>query len=163
MKHPRFSTALSASALFACLSFVALCPQKAAADPESHFRGATYIITTVTDSTGAFADRDVITLNADHTLSVVSSGQGGPTFFFSSQLGTWGVSSNGTLVGRTIDFDYPPNADVARLDYTFKVQSDGSISGTITLYTFPLTANPLDGGGTLFGKFNFTGYKVTLP
>jgi hypothetical protein len=76
MKHPRFSTALSASALFACLSFVALCPQKAAADPESHFRGATYIITTVTDSTGAFADRDVITLNADHTLSVVSSGQG---------------------------------------------------------------------------------------
>ena len=162
MKHPKFSTALSASALFAFLSFVALCPQTATAVPESPFRGATYIIA-VTDSTGAFTDRDVITLHADQAMSVVSSGQGGPTFFFSSQLGTWGVSSNGALVGRTIDFDYPPNADVASVDYTFKVGPDGSISGTIALYTFPLTANPLDGGGTLLGKFNFTGYKVTLP
>jgi hypothetical protein len=162
MKHLRLSTALSASALFACLSFVALCPQKAAAERESPFRGATYIIT-VTDSTGAFADRDVITLHADQTMSAVSSGQGGPTFFFSSQLGTWGVGSNETLVGRTIDFDYPPNADVARLDYTFKFESKGMISGTIALYTFPLTSNPLDGDGTLLGNFTFTGYKVTLP
>ena len=161
MKSLRISNLLNASVLFACLSFVSLYPQNAAAEPECHFRGATYI-TTVTDSTGAFASRDVITLNADHTLLVVDSGQGGP-FFFTSQQGTWGVGNKGTLVGRTIDFDFPPNADVARLDYTFKFEADGSISGTITFYTFPLTANPLDGGGTLVGTFNFTGYKVTLP
>lgn len=105
----------------------------------------------------------MITFNADHALSVIDSGQGGPSSFFSSQLGNWGVGSKRTLVGRTLDFDYPPNADVARLDYTFQFGSDGSISGTIALYTFPLTADPLGGGGTLVGTFTLTGYIVTLP
>ena len=157
MKHSHLSTALSAVGLFACLA--AIYPQQAAADQQ--MLGGTYI-TTNTDSTGAFASRGVITLNGDHTMFVIDSGQGGPTFSFSSQQGTWGVGSSGTVVGRTIDFDFP-SLDVARADYTFKFASTGAISGTITLYTFPLTANPLDGGGTLVGTFNFTGYKVTLP
>jgi hypothetical protein len=96
---------------------------------------------------------------------VIDSGQGGPTYFFSSQLGTWGFTQAG-LVGRTIDFDYPSSAggaDVARLDYTFKFASKGSISGTITVYYFPLTADPLGSGGTSGGTFTFTGYLVTLP
>jgi hypothetical protein len=159
MKYLRLSTAPGAWVLLACLSLLAFCPQQAAA--ESEFAGASYVITT-TDSTGGFASRGVITLHPDHTMSVIDSGQGGP-FFFTSQLGVWGVGSKGTLVGRTPDFDFPPNADVARLDYTFKVGTDGSISGTITLRTFPLTGNPLDGGGTLVGTFTFTGHIVTRP
>jgi len=155
----RLSAALTSAALFACLSLPAVFPQEAAA--QVPIFGGTYIITN-TDSTGAFASRGVITLHADRTLSVIDSGQGGP-FFFTSQQGTWGVNSKGALVGRTIDFDFPPNADVARLDYTFQFGANGSISGTVTLRTFPLTANPLDGGGTLVGTFTFTGYHVTLP
>jgi hypothetical protein len=147
MKPPRFSEMLSASLLFACLSLVAFCPQEAAAQQaaaQPPIFGATYIITN-TDAAGPFSSRGVITLNVDHTLSVIDSGQGAS---FSSQLGTWGVGSKGTLVGRTIDFDYPSGAfqgDVARLDYTFQFGSNGSISGTISLYIFtPLaTANPL--------------------
>jgi hypothetical protein len=74
----------------------------------------------------------------------------------------WTSRSQGGLVARTIDFDFPPNADVARLDYTVKFSSDGSqITGTITLRTFPLQSNPLDGGGTVAGSFTFTGTLVT--
>jgi hypothetical protein len=39
--------------------------------------GASYL-TTVKTSAGAFASRGVITLHADHTMSVIDSGQGGP-------------------------------------------------------------------------------------
>ena len=162
MKNPRLSITLGAAVLLACFSPIALSAQQAAAPQKSPFLGASYIITN-TDSTGAFASRGVITLHTDHTLSAIDSGQGGPTSFFTSQLGTWGTSSTGTLTGRTLDFDFPPNADVARLDYTFTLGSGGTISGTITLNTFPLTANPLGGGGTLVGTFTFTGYRVTLP
>lgn len=161
-KHP-LSVAPCASGLVACLSLVALCPQKAAADPQISGIGETYIITNTVSTTGAFSSRGVITFNADHTLFVVDSAQGGPQFFFGSQQGTWGTSVTGTLAGRTIDFDFSPTNDVARLDYTFKFDPHESLSGTSVLRTFPLKANPLDGGGTLVGTFNFTGHKVTLP
>jgi hypothetical protein len=163
MKHLRLSANLSASVLLACLSLVTFCPQAAAAQLPPVL-GATYIITN-TDSTGAFSSRGVITLHPDLTMSVIDSGQGGPSFFFTSQQGNWGIDSKGALVGRTIDFDYPPNADVARLDYTFQLASSGSISGTTKLYTCtPLaTVNPLSGSCTLVGTFTFTGYIVTLP
>ena len=184
MKQLRQSTLLSALALYAGFSLIALCPQQAAAadqqtaaadqssttDDQPTFRGngATYLITNK-DSTGAFASRGVITIHADHTLSVIDSAQGGPTYYFGDQLGTWGVTKAG-FVGRTINFTYPPPSGapvpqdpVARLDYTFKVGRDGSISGTIALYYFPLTANPLGSGGTSGGTYTFTGYAVTLP
>jgi hypothetical protein len=104
----------------------------------------------------------VFTFHADFTMSAIDSGQGGPTFFFSSQLGSWKPDARDGLVARTIDFDFPPNADVARLDYTVKFSADGTqISGTITLTTFPLQSNPLDGGGTVAGHFTFVGNLVT--
>jgi len=163
MKNARLSVTLSAALLLACLS-LNLCPQELAAAPQQPpFLTGTYIITN-TDSTGAFVSRGLITLNADHTLSVVDSNQGvAPTF--SNQLGTWGFRSTGGLAGRTIDFDFPPpDNNLVRLDWTFIVgPTVGSISGTVTLYSFPLTANPNDGGGTFLTTFNFTGYKVTLP
>jgi hypothetical protein len=163
MKNITVFTGLRASVLFACLSLAALYPQQAAAqDSQGSGLGASYI-TTNTDSTGAFVSRGVITIHADHTLSVIDSAQGGPTFMFSSQQGTWGFNKMGMLVGRTVDFDFP-SVDVARVDYTFKFGSDGTISGTATLSTFPLiNGNPNDGGGTLVAKFNFTGFRITLP
>jgi len=132
-----------------------------AADANRAFGGATYVIT-VLDSQGNFASRGVIALHAGGTMSVTDSGQGGPAFFFSSQLGSWKVSTPSTVVARTIDFDYPPNADVARLDYTLQFTNKGTqITGTITLTIFPLTADPLGGGGTVVGTFTFTGDVVT--
>jgi hypothetical protein len=124
-------------------------------------RGATYV-TTVTDSSGNFSSRGVITLHADHTMSVIDSGQGGPTFFFTSQLGSWKLDGKGEVVARTIDFDLPPSPDVARVDYTISFAQGGNqATGTITLTTFPLeNGNPLDGGGTVVGTFKFVGQLV---
>jgi hypothetical protein len=161
-KHPRLSAALDLLSL-ACVGAVTLYPLKAAAEPNGLFlHGASYLTTITNATTGTFASRGVFTFHADFTMSAIDSGQGGPTFFFSSQLGSWKPDAQGGLVARTIDFDFPPNADVARLDYTVKFSADGTqISGTITLRTFPLLSNPLDGGGTIVGSFTFVGNLVT--
>ena len=161
MKHPRLSAALGLLGL-ACVGSMALHPQKAAADPQGFsqgffLHGASYL-TTITTTTGAFEARGVLTFHADSTVSATSSAQG---VFFSSQLGSWKPDGEGGLVARTIDFDFPPNADAARLDWTVKFAADGTqVKGTVTLTTFPLTGNPLDGGGTLAGQFTFVGNLV---
>jgi hypothetical protein len=148
--------------LIAILGIVALLspPSGTAEDREESRHGATYI-TTVKDSSGNFFTRTVLTLHADHTMSVVAADQGGPTFFFTSQLGSWKPDGKGGVVAKTIDFDFPPNADVARIDYTISFAGDHDrVTGTETLTTFPLQGNPLDGGGTLLGTFTFTGELV---
>jgi hypothetical protein len=152
------------AALLLGLCLAAALPQHLAAQDEAFNPGpgVAYIIKNV-DSTGAFASRGAITFHADHTLSVTDSGQGGPVYFFSSQLGTWGVNRAGLVVGRTVDFDFTPDNDVARLDYKFKFGKDGSISGTISLSYFPQTANPFGPGGAPGGTFTFTGYAIPLP
>lgn len=160
MKRPRLSSALCVSGLFACMSAILLYPQPAAAQAAGI--GQTYIITN-TDAIGNFLSRGLMTLHPDHTMSVVDSGQGGPTLFFSSQQGTWTLSTIGLGVARTLDFDFAPTNDIARADYNFRFGPNGTITGTITLKTFPLMANPLGGGGTLIGTFNFTGFALTLP
>jgi hypothetical protein len=162
MKHLRVRATLGIFGILAFIGLVALLnPHKAAAQPEWVRNGAAYV-TTVTDSNGNFASRGVIALHADHTISVTDSGQGGPTFFFSSQLGSWKLDGKGGIVAKTIDFDYPPNADVARVDYTISFEQGGKqATGTITLTTFPLQSNPLDGGGTVVGTFTFVGNIVT--
>jgi hypothetical protein len=148
------------SAIAGILGLLAIVGLARNAFADGPFIGGSFV-TTVTDSSGAFASRGVITLHSDHTMSVIDSGQGGPTFFFSSQLGSWGLGKSG-FIGRTIDFDYPPDADVARLDYTISFTQGGSeITGTITLTSFPLTGNPLGGGGTVEGTFTFVGFLVT--
>jgi hypothetical protein len=92
-------------------------------------------------------------------MSVIDSGQGGPAFLFSSQLGSWQLNGNGVAVARTIDFDFP-SAGVARLDYTIHFGANGSATGTITLTDFPLQSNPLGGGGTVLGTFTFTAQSI---
>ena len=147
--------------LLACLGAVALHAPQATAEALSVLRGATYLIT-IKDAQGAFASRGVITLHGDRTLSAIDSNQGGPTFFFSSQLGAWQFDGNGGIVGRTLDFNFPPAPAVARLDYTFQFSAhDTQVTGTITLTSFPLQGDPLDGDGTVVGEFTFTGTRVT--
>jgi hypothetical protein len=164
VKQLRLRTASAVLSTLAILgSGALLTPHKAIAQSTQSTwfnNGATYV-TTVEDSKGAFASRGVITLHADHTLAVIDSGQGGPTYHFSSQLGSWSPDGKGGLVGKAIDFDYPPNADVARLDYTISFTKDGTeITGTITLTTFPLEGDPLGTGGTVAGTYTFTGELV---
>jgi len=157
MKQLRLPVTFKIFGILALVGSVALLnPQRAAADEGGS--GASYL-TTVKDSNGNFASRGVITLHADQTMSVIDSGQGGPAFLFSSQLGSWKSNGQGGAVARTIDFDFP-SAGVARLDYTIRFGSNGTITGTITLTDFPLTGNPLDGGGTVLGTFTFSGQMI---
>ena len=81
--------------------------EQAAADSRRDFRGgATYLITVKT-AAGAFESRVVITLHGDRTLSAIDAVQGGPTFFFTSQLGAWDEDGKGGVVGKDIGFRLP--------------------------------------------------------
>jgi hypothetical protein len=159
MKHLRHWLTLGIFGLLAAVGSVALPHAQSAGD--RGFSGGSYV-TTVKDSAGNFASRGVITLHADQTMSVIDSGQGGATFFFSSQLGSWKPDGNRRIAARTIDFDFPPSPDVARLDYTISLAQDRSqMTGTVTLTTFPLeNGNPLDGEGTVIGTFTFVGELI---
>jgi len=150
--------------LLACLGAVALHASPATADPLTVAQGATYLLTITDATSGVFASRGALTLHGDHTLSAIDSGQGGPTFLFSSQLGAWAPDGPNSAVGRTLDFDFPqsPDGTLARLDYTFQFSADNAhVTGTITLRSFPLQGDPLDGGGTEVGQFTFDGTRVT--
>jgi len=158
MQKLRLPVTFGVFGILALVGSVALLhPQHASAQPE--FNGASYLIT-VKDTGGNFASRGVITLHTDRTMSVIDSGQGGPAFFFSSQLGSWRQDGKGGLVAKTVDFNFPPSPGIARLDYTITFNQDGNATGTIALTTFPLIGNPLDGGGTVVGTFTFVGQLI---
>ena len=125
--------------------------------------GETYLTTITNASTGAFSSRSLITLHTDHSFAAVDSGQGGPGVQFSSQQGNWAQSPGATITARTLDFSFPPNAGIARVDYDITTVSADTLSGTITLTFFPLNGDPLGSGGTPGGTFNFTSTRVTLP
>ena len=130
--------------------------------PTNGLPGIAYL-TTITDATtGAFSSRSVVTLHADHSMTAIDSGQGGPGVQFSSQMGAWHTSPNAGVVGRTLDFSFP-NAGIARVDYNFTTINKDQVSGTITLTVFPINADPQGSGGTVVGTFNFTGQSVTAP
>src|SRR5215471_16402335 len=117
--------------------------------------GATYLTTITNASTGAFSSRSLIILHTDHSFAAVDSGQGGPGVQFSSQLGNWAQRPGATIAARTLDFSFP-SAGIARVDYNITTVSADTLSGTITLTFFPLNGDPLGGGGTPGGTFNFT-------
>jgi hypothetical protein len=125
--------------------------------------GSTFLVTITDANTGAFASRSVITLHSDHSVAVIDSGQEGGPVAFSSQQGTWAQDASGATVARTIDFSFPfATNGSARVDYKFNASSSANqVAGTIVLTFFPTNGNPLDGGGTPGGNFNFTGVKVT--
>jgi len=148
--------------LLACLSVVALHAQPAMTGAPSAFHSGTYLLTITDATTGAFASRAVIALQREGTLSAINSAQGGPTFFFTSELGAWEPDRQGGAVGRTLDFHLPPaSPGVVRVDYTFQFSDNNTqVTGTITLTSFPLQGNPLGAGGTVFGELTFTGTLV---
>jgi hypothetical protein len=123
----------------------------------------TAYLTTITDAnSGAFASRSVITLHADHSLTSIDSGQGGPGALFSSQMGVWATSPGAGVTARTLDFSFP-QAGIARVDYNFTTINKNGVSGTITLTAFPLNGDPQGSGGTVIGTFNFTGVSISVP
>jgi hypothetical protein len=159
MKHLRHWLALGIFGLIAAVGSLALPHAQDAGD--RGFSGGSYL-TTVKDSAGDFASRGVITMHADQTMSVIDSEQGGPTYFFGSQLGSWKPDGNRRVVGRTINFDFPQSpGGVVRGDYTISFAQDRSqVTGTITVTTFPLETNPFDGEGTVLGTFTFVGELI---
>jgi hypothetical protein len=165
MKHVRLSVAIGVAALLV-LGWFTLSPQKAKAafQGNGNVVGAGSYLTNITVAgTGAFSSRSVITLHADHTGTVIDSGQEGGTPTFSSQQGAWSPVGNSTDL-TTLDFSFPPSAGIARVDYQINPgPAHGDINGTITLTVFPLNGDPLHGGGTVVGQFNFTGQRVTAP
>ena len=88
MKHLRFCSQLGALTLVVAAAWVALLhPYKATAnDGNPRFGDGASYLTTVTDSNGNFRTRTVITLHADHTMSVVDADSGGPNFFSPANL-----------------------------------------------------------------------------
>ena len=160
MKRPRLWITIGIVALLAAAgSAMALHAQAAGGQG---VRGRAYIVT-VTDSTGQFVSREVITLHADHTMSVTDSAQGGPGYYFTSELGAWASKGQGRIVGRTIDFHLPPSpADLARLDFALTLSGDRSrLAGSVTVTYFPAdTADPLGGGGTVIGTFTLAGQRI---
>jgi len=159
MKYLRLWIALGILGLVAGVGSVALSHAQDLGD--RGFTSGSYLITNY-DSGGNFASRSVITLHSDQTLSVADSGQGGPSYFFSSQLGSWKTEGNSRIVAKTIDFNYPPGAGVARLDYTLNVSPDHhQVLGTVTLRAFPLEGgDPLNGEGTVLGTFTIQGELI---
>lgn len=160
MKHQRLWVTLSILGLLTALGSVVL--PHAMSGGDQWFSGGSYLIT-LRDLQGNFASRQVLTLHADQTLSGVDSGQDGPTYLYSSELGAWKRDGHLRIVAKAIDFDYPPNPDVARLDYIISFVPDRShVTGTIIISTFQLeNGNPLDGGGTVIGTYTFAGELIT--
>jgi len=150
-----------AGLVLAYCGWTVLNPQKAAA---ANPPAGTFLIT-ITDAHGVFASNSVITLHTDHSVAVIDSGQEGNGVSFSSQQGVWENAIGGGLKARTIDFSFPfASEGSARVDYAFNAGGgNNQVSGTIVLTFFPPNGNPLDGGGSPGGTFNFTGQRVTIP
>ena len=159
MKHLRLWVTLGIFGLLAAVGSVVLLHAQGGGDPG--FIGRSYL-TTIKDSTGNFVSRGVITLHPDRTISVTDSGQGGPSYYFSSQLGSWKPDGNGRIVARTIDFDFPPSPNVvARVDFTLNFGEDpNQVTGTITVTYFPLETDPLGGGGTVVVNDTMVGQLI---
>ncbi|HEY6323181.1 MAG TPA: hypothetical protein VJA16_16675 [Thermoanaerobaculia bacterium] len=137
-------------------------PQKAAASDDP---SGTFLVTITDATTGAFVSRSVITLHSDHSVAVIDSGQEGGSVPFSSQLGVWEEASHGVVKARTIDWSFPfATEGSARVDYTFNAGvPENQVQGSIVLTFFPANGNPLDGGGSPGGTFNFSGTRITVP
>jgi hypothetical protein len=161
MKHVRLLAVLAVG-LLAYFGGSALHPQKAAA---SNQPSGTFLVTITDAATGNFASRSVITLHSDHSVAVIDSGQEGGPVPFSSQQGVWENTPGGGLAARTIDWSFPfATEGSARVDYTFNAGVPANqVAGSIVLTFFAPNQNPLDGGGTPGGTFNFTGTRMTVP
>jgi hypothetical protein len=107
MKHLRLCAKFSALTLVGATGLgCAAVPYKANANDDNPRSGdgASYLIT-VTDSNGNFFTRGILTLHADHTMFVVEADSGRPTYYFTSERGSWRPDDTGGAIGRALDFD----------------------------------------------------------
>ena len=160
MKHPRLWGTLGIFGLLATVGSVVLLHARSGAN--QRFSGGSYLVA-FKDSLGNFVAGEVITFHEDRTMSAIDSGQAGPAYYYTNQLGSWKPDGNGRVVARTIDFDVPPDPQVvARLDFTVDFGEDPSqVTGTVTITYFPLeTRNPLGGGGTVIAQYTLAGESI---
>ncbi len=124
-------------------------------------------LTTIEDSAGDFASRSLITFHRDGTVAVVDAAQtGGVSGAFSAQQGSYRCTGRTGAVATTVDFGFPPDADIARFDTVVTITRERTIKGTSTLSLFtPLaTCNPFEPEGTCELQeqvdFRFTSVRV---
>ena len=105
-------------------------------------------LTTVEDSDGAFASRSLITFHDDGTMTVVDARQlnGVTGTAFSAQQGAYRCTGRHGAVATGIDFGFPPDENIGRLDWRIDIAHDGTVEGDLTLNVFTpqATCNPFD-------------------
>ena len=138
------------------------------------FFAGTYL-TTISDSTGQFASRAIITLTIDGNIVVTDSNQGGvyqgENQFnpFTTSQGSW-KCNNGKVIATTLDFNLSGPLPLAsnplaiagqRYRISFN-QSTQTLQGTIELRFFDLNATVQEATGSAGVPltFTFTGQRV---
>ncbi len=124
-------------------------------------------LTTIEDSAGEFAARSLMTFHRDGAVAVVDAAQSsGVSGAFSAQQGSYRCTGRTGAVATTVDFGFPPDADIARFDTVVTITRERTIKGTSTLSLFtPLaTCNPFEPEGTCELQeqvdFRFTSVRV---
>jgi len=131
------------------------CPSAAHAECSKKAAGA-YL--TIIRNGGSITSRSTLILAADGTVSTVDSGQG--TIGFTDAQGTWTCDKAKNLVVTTLDFNTAGDS-IFKVNYTASFdKKQQTLSGTITLHSFPLAGEPFTDPGTLLGTFSFTGEQI---
>lgn len=113
----------------------------------------------------------LLTLAPDGNAFGQQTGQFEPPTAFGDQQGSWKMTSNGTILIRTLDFirDTKTGAftGFGRCLYTAKFKPDGTLTGKFIAEIFPPNADPLDLRSSnppthTFGPIDFTGRRLTV-
>lgn len=140
------------------------------------FVTGTYL-TTISDSTGKFASRSLITLTTDGNILVTDSNQGGvyqgKNQFnpFTTSQGSWKCNNNGNITATILNFNLSGSLPLASnplsiggQNYSIRFnQSTQTLQGTIQLRFFDLKATVQEATGSkgVPVTFTFTGQRVT--
>lgn len=140
------------------------------------FVSGTYI-QTISDSTGKFASRALLTLTTDGNILVTDSNQGGvyqgKNQFnpFSNAQGSWKCNNNGDITATTLEFNLSgplPLASnplgIAGQNYRIKFnQNTQTLQGTIQVRFFDLNATVEEATGSkgVPLTFTFIGQRIT--
>ena len=125
-----------------------------------------YLIS-IQEDDGDFASRAVITFHDDGTLAVADAREssGVDDVAFSGQLGSYRCRNRRNVIATTLDFGFPPTANIGRLDYQVKVSGKRDIAGEITLrlLTPVESCDPFDLSTCSLeftGDFSFSGSRI---
>jgi hypothetical protein len=155
MRDDRVSAAFSGLVVCGVVVLGILCPRAAQAECSNKAAGA--YLTTV-KSGESIASRSTLILGADGTVSSVDSGQG-PIGFTDAQ-GTWTCDRERNLVVTTLDFNTAGDT-LFKVSYTASFdKKQQTVSGTVTLHSYPLAGDPFTDAGTPLGTFSFTGERI---